>query len=164
MRKKLLKIMLVFLVILPLGLTYAQLKSQIKEAPSVEKSIRVPGIGSSSLGLNLFDPNRFNINHSYSLSFMNMGNNPVSMGIYQNQMSYIFSENLILNAKLGFIHNPLQMGMNQRQTNLFDNLIYGAELMYRPKENVILNIEFDSYPSLYRYGLSPYNYRYYPLP
>ena len=151
---------LVVLLSVPFVFLNAQLKSQIREKPSVRESISIPGIHSSSLGFNLLDPRRFTMHHSYSLSFANMGNYSTSMGVYQNLMSYVFSKKLWVNANIGFIHNPMKVGMNDYSTSLMDNLIYGAELDYHPKDNIHLNIRFNSVPMRYRYSLSPFSNRY----
>ena len=148
-------IALVILAVLPLN---AQLKSQIPKPLGVEDAIQIPGLGSKSLGLNFIDPDRFFMNHSYSLTYSSFGGGS-SMGVYQNQMSYIFSDKLMLRTRLGFIHNPLNMG-SQTMTpgNMMDKLIYGFDLNYQPKDNVFLNIRFDKSPYYYRSGFYPYGY------
>ncbi|RKY55579.1 MAG: hypothetical protein DRP89_03005 [Candidatus Neomarinimicrobiota bacterium] len=161
MKSKFVKIFLIIFLIMPLGLIEAQFKSQLKEKPSVEKSIKIPNVGPSSSGFSLLDPNRFFMNQSYSLSYMSFGKSSTSLGIYQNRMSYIFSDKLTLNGHIGFIHNPLQMGINNNSMNPINNIIYGAELNYHPKENLFLNIRFDKVPLYYRYGMMPYGNRYY---
>lgn len=161
MKSKFIKIFLITLLVMPLGLIKAQFKSQLKEKPSVEKSIQIPGVGPSSLGFSLFDPNRFFMNQSYSLSYMSFGKSSASLGIYQNTMSYIFSDKLTLSGRIGFVHNPLQMGVNQSSLSSTNNMIYGAELNYHPKDNLFLNLRFDKVPIYYRYGMMPYGNRYY---
>lgn len=154
-------VLVLFIVCVLIGLTVnlsAQLKSQVIEPQSVEDRIRVPGLGSSLLGLNLLNPDRFFMNHYYSLSMMTAGNSSMSMGVYQNSMSYIFSDQLQLNARIGFVHDPLHLGENSMQMDPMDNLIYGADLIYRPKENVLFNIRFDKVPYTYRVRTSPFGY------
>jgi hypothetical protein len=136
----------------------AQLKSQLPQDISVSEAIQIPGVGSTSSALGFIDPNRFFMHQSYSLSFLSWGGGSASMGVYQNTMSYIFSEKLAMNARLGFIHNPLSIGSLTNQSNLMDNLIYGADLIYRPKDNTILRISFDKSPYYRRSGFYPYGY------
>ncbi len=136
----------------------AQLKSQLPKPLGVEDAIQIPGLGSKSLGLNFIDPDRFFMNQSYSLSYSSWGGGS-SMGVYQNQMSYIFSDKLMLRTRLGFMHDPLNMGSNTMSpTNLTDKLIYGFDLNYQPKDNVFFNIRFDKAPYYYRSGFYPYGY------
>jgi hypothetical protein len=148
-------ILVILLMIVPLQ---AQLKSQVQKPLGVEKAIQIPGVGSKSLGLNFIDPNRFFMDHSYSLSYSSYGGGS-SIGVYQNQMSYIFSDKLMLRTRLGFMHNPLSLGSNtMTPTNMMDNLIYGIDLNYRPRENTLFRIRFDKSPYYYRSGFYPYGY------
>ncbi len=174
MNKQIIKFILVLFIFIPCLVVNAQLKSQMNIGTSVEREIQVPGMGHTSLDLNLFDPARFSMNHSYSLSMSSFGNSNSSIGMYINNMSYVFSDKLLLNARVGFAHDPLQMGNpgQNMNMNMMDNLVYGADLTFRPKENVVFHLSFDKRPySLYNnygygmgyrnnYGISPYGYRY----
>lgn len=150
---------LVTIVLLLVGMLplQAQLKSQLPRPLAVEDAIQIPGVGSNNSLLSFINPDRFFMNQSYSLSYSSFGGGS-SMGIYQNQMSYIFSDKLMMNARLGLMHDPLNLGSYAtRQTNLMDNLIYGFDLSYRPKDNVFLNIRFDKRPYYYHSGFYPYS-------
>ena len=136
----------------------AQLKSQLPQDLSVSEAIKIPGVGSTGSALSFIDPNRFFMHQSYSLSFLSCGGGSASLGVYQNTMSYIFSEKLAMNARLGFMHNPLSIGNLTNQSNLMDNLIYGADLIYRPKDNTMFRISFDKSPYYRRSGFYPYGY------
>jgi len=151
------KIFTIFGLIILLSVSsFAQYKSQVEELPTLEKAIQFPGSNNSN-GLNLLDPNRFFMNQSYSLS-MGFGQTGTgSMGMYMNNMSYILTSDLIVNARLGFVHNPLQMG-NTMTGNLGQNLIYGADILYKPTENMRLKLSFDKRPYTYNPYMSPYRY------
>ncbi|MDO9547641.1 MAG: hypothetical protein Q7J65_01575 [Candidatus Marinimicrobia bacterium] len=154
----LMTIVLLLVGMLPLQ---AQLKSQLPKALAVEDAIQIPGVGSNNSLIGFIDPDRFFMNQSYSLSYSSFGGG-TSMGVYQNQMSYVFSDKLMMNTRLGFMHNPLGIGSySTGQTNLMDNLIYGFDLSYRPKDNVFFNIRFDKTPYYYRSGFYPYDYSIY---
>ena len=161
MLKKVSEIFVIVVVICSLVPLPAQLKSQVSKPLPVEKAIRIPGIGSTKLGINFLDPNRFFMNQSYSLSYSSWGGRSASMGIYQNSMSYIFSDKLALRTRIGFMHDPLSMNTMTNQNNLMDNLIYGADLVYRPKKNMMFNIRFDKSPYYYRSRFYPYGYSFY---
>jgi len=154
---------LITIVLLSVGMLplQAQLKSQLPKALAVEDAIQIPGVGSNSSLLSFIDPNRFFMNQSYSLSYSSFGGGS-SMGVYQNQMSYIFSDKLMMNARLGLMHDPLSIGSySTGQTNLMDNLIYGFDLSYKPKDNVFFSIRFDKRPYYSRSGFYPYGYSIY---
>jgi len=149
-------LILVFSIIILFSVgTFAQFKSQVKDVPTLEQAIKYPGNG-NNVGLNLFDPSRFTMNQSYSL-MMGIGKGSGSMGMYLNNMSYMLSNNLMVNARLGFVHNPMQMG-NTMTGNLSNNLIYGADILYKPFENMRLKLSFDKRPSRYNYYMNPYSY------
>jgi len=158
---KFIRLILIVLLLAGMFPLQAQLKSQLPRPLAVEEAIQIPGVGSNNSLLSFIDPDRFFMNQSYSLSYSSFGGG-TSMGIYQNQMSYIFSDKLMLNARLGFMHNPLGIGSySAGQTNLMDNLIYGFDINYRPKDNVFFSLRFDKSPYYYRSGFYPYN-RYNP--
>ncbi|MCF7885516.1 MAG: hypothetical protein K9M80_03390 [Candidatus Marinimicrobia bacterium] len=148
-------VILTLAILMSIG-CFAQYKTQVQEHPTLEKAIKLPG-QTNTTGLNLFDPNRFSMDQSYSMMMGIGGSNSGSMGMYMNNMSYIFSKNLILNAKLGFVHNPLQMG-NTVNNNMANNLIYGADVLYKPTENMRLQISFSKRPYTSRYFYNPYRY------
>lgn len=138
------------------GLT--QLKSQIQQSPTLGEAIRLPGLASSLSNFSLFDPSRFSMHQSYSMSFATSGGQSASMGVYQNSMSFLLSNKLVLNTRFGFYHDPLKLGnMSTTNANMLDNLIYGADLIYRPKENATFILRFDRTPHYYSYGYyNPY--------
>ncbi|MFA4838050.1 MAG: hypothetical protein WC703_01060 [Candidatus Neomarinimicrobiota bacterium] len=164
MKRKAIVAWISIVLFLPFGLVRGQLKSQIRETASVEQNIKIPGIGSSLLGLGFLDKSRFSMRQSYSLSFATFGKQSRScgMGVYQNNFSYLFSDKLMMNGRVGFYHDPLKIGNTQLSQNLMDNISYGADIIYRPKENVLLNFSFDRAPATYQYGYGPYSYRYFP--
>jgi len=129
----------------------AQLKTQVERKMSVEERIKLPDYGPLS---GLLSSDRFFMRQSYSLSFFSMGNFSGSVGMYINQMSFLISDKLLLNATLGFVHSPLTRGIDHN-SNLLNNLIYGAELLYKPTRNTFINLRFDItpyyYPSYYMY-------------
>jgi len=151
---------LIITVVLMIGLGtssgLAQLKSQLAQLPTIGEAIHLPGLSSLS-NFSLFDPSRFSMHQSYSMSFMSGGGQSASLGVYQNSMSFLLSNKLMLNTRFGFYHDPFKLG-NTTTTNsyMFNNLIFGADLTYRPKENVLFSIRFDRSP-YYSYGYyNPY--------
>ncbi len=160
------------LVLLPMIL-FGQVKEQIPNPISVEEMIQIPVQRDMSLNFKWFDANKFTMSHSYSMSVGSFGKNPYSQGMYLNQMNYAFSDKLNLKAVVGFTHDPLQLG----NTNLpgqgfdLDNMVYGAEVAYRPTKNSVFKFSFERTPAQYGgygynpYGYSPYGYRgYYRSP
>lgn len=129
----------------------AQLKTQVERKISVEERIKLPDYGKWG---GLLSSDRFSMHQSYSLSFFSMGNFSGSVGMYVNQMSFLISDKMLLKATLGIVHSPFTRGIG-RNPNFFNNLIYGAELLYKPTKNTFINLRFDTtpyyYPSYYMY-------------
>ncbi|HRS51924.1 MAG TPA: hypothetical protein P5067_05800 [Candidatus Marinimicrobia bacterium] len=153
------KILTVTMLAIFLGTTgFAQLKTQIQKSPTTLEAIQLPGLSSALSSYSLFDPSRFNMQQSYSLSYSTFGNQSMSLGVYQNAMSFLLSDKFLLNTRFGFYHNPLQLGtMNATSNNMLDNLILGADLIYHPRENTTFMIRFDRRPYYSSYGYyNPY--------
>jgi len=151
----------IILLVICLGTTtgFAQLKSQIYQSPTIGEAIRLPGLSSSMSKYSLFDPSRFAMQQSYTMSFTTAGGQSASMGMYQNAMSFLLSNKLMLNTRFGFYHDPFKLGnMSTSNSNMFNNLIYGADLIYQPKENATFILRFDHRPYYYSsYGYyNPY--------
>lgn len=163
--------LLTILVLLPMIL-FGQIKEEMPVPISVEKMIQIPVQRNMSMNFNWFDADKFTMSHSYSMSVGSFGKDPYSQGMYLNQMNYAFSDKLNLKAVVGFTHDPLQLG----NTNLpgnglnLDNMVYGAEIAYKPTENSVFKFSFERTPMRYgygynSYGYSPYGYnRYYATP
>ena len=146
------------MLVICLGATsgLAQLKSQLPQLPTIGEAIHLPGLSSLSK-FSLFDPSRFSMHQSYSMSFASGGGQSASLAVYQNSMSFLLSNKLLLNTRFGFYHDPFKLGtVSMTNSNMFNNLIFGADLTYRPKENVLFSIRFDRSP-YYSYGYyNPY--------
>jgi len=145
------------MLVICLGVTsgLAQLKSQLPQLPTTSEVIHLPGLSSLSK-FSLFDPSRFSMHQSYSMSFMSGGGQSASLGVYQNSMSFLLSNKLLLNTRFGFYHDPFKLGnTTTTNNNMFNNLFFGADLTYQPKENVLFSIRFDRMP-YYGYYYNPY--------
>jgi hypothetical protein len=105
---------------------------------------------------NLLDPNKFSMTHSYSLSFFNVGNQSLNQGLYLNTMTYQFSDPLLMQVAIGYVHQPFGGFQNQDGQN-GKMFVQRAMLQYKPSENMTLRIDFQQIPSsMY----SPYGYGY----
>src|SRR5262245_64266190 len=96
--------------------------------------------------------------HSYSLSYMSVGGQGFSQGLYLNTMSYRFADPLQLSLQWVIMNQPLSsLGVpSMYQSGFF---LSGANLEYKPSKNMSLGIQFNSYPAGY---YNPYRTGYYP--
>ena len=95
----------------------------------------------------LLNSDKLSISHSYSLSYTTFGNQGVSQGLYLNTINYRFSDPLLMQVRLGYLHQPF--GGSSNQSLGIDNkfFIQRAMLQYQPFKNTTLVIDYQSYPS-----------------
>ena len=150
-KKRLLIIFAAFLV-LPVSAS-GQLKQE-KSTNAFSKALLGAQNQQSLLGFIGFDPARFTMTQSYSLSYGSLGGQSVSQGVYLNRLSYQFTMPLHLSVEWGMAHNPLQNSQAAAitQSGLF---LSNARLRYEPSENLRFGIEYSSYPT----GTYPYGYQ-----
>lgn len=123
------------------------------------------------------DPTRFTMDHSIGMGYSSMGGHGFSQGYYMNTLTYKFDAPLMLRVRTGVANNPFQsQGMSQpgqsALSNMFNSaeLFGGADLIWKPKENVYLQISVDripggmwGYPGTFGYNRFPYGSLYHPM-
>ncbi len=136
----------------------AQFKSQRDTEGRVSDGI-APAGESSSLFLGWFDPEKFHMSHSFSLSYGTFGGQGMSLGTYTNSMTYQFSDKLDARADLSMMYSPTNsfssMGKTGRGSNFSSIFLSNAELNYRPWQNVQFRVQFRQMP-YYNPYYSPY--------
>jgi len=100
------------------------------------------------------DMSRFFMSHSYSMSYMSMGGQGFTQGLYLNTMSYQFTIPLTVSLQLGMAHNPFQ---GNKTANILQNgfFLSGAQVRYKPSKNTTIQLDFrqmpyQNYPGYYR--------------
>ena len=81
----------------------------------------------------LFDPNRFSINHGFSMSLLSFGGQPMNIRI-QTDMALVM---------------PSGVQSSLSGLGLQNNLFYRASLGYKPFSNVQINLSFEKMPAYY---------------
>ena len=102
---------------------------------SIAGSPNIPG---------LLDAQNFQMNHSFSMSMMNMGGMSVGVGAYTNSFSLAINPRLSLNTQISLVQPT--MGGLQNQGNVF----YGVELNYKASENSFFSFQLNNYPTYYQ--------------
>jgi len=140
----------------------AQLISQL---PNQNPGAMITG-SQSSEPLPLFDPSRFSMNHSFSMSAMNVGRQMINVATYTNMMNYTLNPNLHIGASFSLIQptgmqNPLSYGMDKTQ------FVYDAHLRYKPTDNTLFEVRMSNNPYnnerryMQRHKRNPYFNNYY---
>ncbi len=151
------KIVLFILIITILGFGLAGAQSNTEKSsvfkPDPTYSIQRPSGFLSSL----LDPSRFSMSHSYSISLLTAGKQTFNQGFYLNTMNYKFTDQFTLQARIGFLHQPLGGGfgmMNGQNSKVF---LQSARFQYKPSDKTSITFDYQVIPSSMAY---PYYSRY----
>jgi hypothetical protein len=153
--KKIAIVLSLFAVTLCVSTASAQYKSTIDPRPSVTESILRTGDGDFLSGL--LDPSKFNMHHSFSLSYASFAGQGLSLGVYTNSMQYKFSDQLDVRTDISLMTSPFNTLGKDAQSSLSGLFLNNAELNYRPWKNTLLQISYRQMPSAYWLG-SGYGY------
>lgn len=100
----------------------------------------------------LIDPNKFSMSQSYSLSFMSSGRQSTNVGLYLNTMNYQISDPLLMQVRVGYMHQPLG-GMSSQTSQNGNVFLQRAMLQYKPTDSMTFTVDYQQIP----YNtLSPY--------
>lgn len=148
------KLLIVFVAICLPALVLGQMKQDTK-LPSFSQVGTKPY---SNLILGFINPDKLTMNHTFSMSYMGMGNGGMMMNSYMNTINYQISNPLFLRFNLGIMNTPYNSFNNPALNNT--RFFGGAQLFYRPSDNTMIKLGFDIRPGYYRpgyYGPGFYN-------
>lgn len=150
--KKLLMMILV-LSIVP-TLVFGQLKRQ-SETVDIKNAIIAP-LGNTLSGLGLIDPSKLSMSHSFSMSYFSFGENSLSQSLYLNTIRYQIANPLTLKLQWGIQNFPHNTFMANHPAFKGGPFISGAELDYRPTENIQVKLQYNTMPGYYNSYRNPY--------
>ncbi len=102
----------------------------------------------------LLDPSKFSMKQSYTFSLFSMGGKTLNQGLYLNTMTYRFSNPLLVQLRVGLLHQPF--GGFGSSTGLNSKLfLQRAMVQYRPSNSMVFTIDYQMIPTHW-----PYNYYY----
>jgi len=124
----------------------AQFKAQLENETPVSETITRQQDPGFLFGW--FDPSKFSMHHSLSFSYMTLGGQGMSMGMYTNSMMYQFANNLSARADISLMYSPFNSpGLaGGRKNDLSSIYLSRAEVNYRPWENVVFQIQYRQIP------------------
>ncbi|MFC2088623.1 hypothetical protein ACFLSX_03400 [Calditrichota bacterium] len=134
----------IILLIIPFIL-FAQLKKDLKQPDF--SNILVNPANQYSL-FSFIDPSKLTMSHSASMSYTSMGGQSIVMNSYVNTIDYQFNDQLSMRTNLGIMASPYNSLPNNSYLNE-QQFFGGAELNYRPSENTLLSLKFESLPAYY---------------
>ena len=150
MKKKV--FMLLIVVLFVPSFLFAQLKSQDKPVQIKKELLQSDN---QYMGFRLFDPARFSMSHSVSMSYFSMGGDGLSQTMYLNTLRYQIANPLMLTVQWGiqnYPHNSFSKDNPAFNSGFF---LSNAELKYQPNDKFEMRFQYRSRPGLY----NPYLYR-----
>ncbi|MCF7824440.1 MAG: hypothetical protein K9N35_09760 [Candidatus Marinimicrobia bacterium] len=138
----------------------AQYKSELPSIPGLRAS-------STSGPTSIFgiDLSKIEFHNSYSMEVGSYAGNTVAMGLLKSSFDYMINPQVTVRGYVGLLNSPFSsLGSGDQQSSFVnginkDNIMYGGEITYRPKENVTLHIGINRIPvNAYRQLYSPYSY------
>ena len=153
--KQALKPIIVFLLLSSVTIAQFRTALPVKSLPT-----NLNGELDNQPSLALFDPDRFNLSHGFTMSMLSNGNHSYSVAGLNSNMNYLITDNLILDANFTLYRAQLPF---QQQGEILDQLdiAYDAGITYQPTKNSFLQLRFQNLPHNQRYQTrSPFNMRF----
>jgi len=104
----------------------------------------------------LLDPQRMQISHSYSFSYLSGGGQSGSVGMYFGAIQYQISKPLTLRVGLAYTHNPMTAFGANTGSIVNEGIYPSFSLDYRPSPNLYLEIGFQRVPGYNYWSSSPW--------
>lgn len=153
-------ILITLFLIIPV-LVQAQYKSEIPSIPGLNTSRSTAA--TSFFGIDL---SKVDFHNSYSMEVNSFGGNTVAMGLLKSSFDYMINPQVTVRGYVGLMHTPFSSfsppGGQASMVNgiNMENIMYGGEITYQPKENMYLHIGFNRVPAnAIRQMYSPYPYK-----
>ncbi len=148
------KILIILLVLTTSS--FSQFKDGDKNAPTIHDGLTASGYSSYGLFSNIFSPNKFQMNHSISMSYSSFGGNGIALSTYTNSMAYRFNNNLNVEVDASIVVSPYSSFGREHQKEINGIYLSRAQLNYSPTKNMHITVQYlNAPPGSYYY---PNNY------
>ncbi len=124
-----------------------QFRSQSEATSSVASSMIRQDDGGLLFGW--FDPSRFTISNSYSLSYTTSGGKGLSLGTLTSSLAYQISNPLSVQFDVSLVHSPYNNLGGNFTKEISGVYLSRAELNYRPSKITLLQIQYRQLPAMY---------------
>jgi hypothetical protein len=151
------KKLLLILLLSASSMIFGQFKGDENKPINVREGI----LNNNSFGsiFGFVDPTKFNMNHSFEMSYSAFGNNGMALGIYTNKLAYEFSEEFDIQVNTSFVNSPYNT-LGENFTNSINGVyIDNARINYRPSDKFKISLQFSNSPFNYynRYSYGRYS-------
>ncbi len=144
---------IIYILLLSSSIALAQFKNELDKPVNIRGGI--VNNSPSSFLLGFINPQNFQMNHSISMSYSSFGGNGVALGVYTNNMSYKFSDNLNIEADVSFVNSPYSSFGENHSKQLNGIYLSRAQLNYKIADNFKVMLQYNQLPNSY---YSPYGY------
>ncbi|MGA9117253.1 MAG: hypothetical protein WB626_10800 [Bacteroidota bacterium] len=134
-------------LLLGAGSAAAQFKADPRGEGRITDGLLVRPSASALFGW--FDPARFHMSHSLSVSYQTFGNQGLSLSTYTNSMLYDFADNLRAQADVSLMYSPWSSFGRQGGMDLGGLFLSRAQVDYRPWENFLVQVQYRNAPYEY---------------
>jgi hypothetical protein len=145
------KMKYIFAVITIISVGLGQLKSDLSQNNAITNNLSA----SDGSIMSLFDPSRFSMKHSFSMSMLSMNSQSIGVASYTNNMNFLLRDNLRLQTNVTFMQ-PNMISSNTPNPYSNSQLYFNSVLDYSPTENTHFQVSFGNYPMYSRYQTSPF--------
>jgi len=132
------------LLIIFSGMAVCQFRSQPEARSSVAGTLIRPDDGGLLFGW--FDPSKFTVRNSYSLSYTTSGGKGYSIGELTSNLAYQISNPLSVQFDVSLMHSPYNNLGGDFAKDITGIYLTRAELDYRPSKNMLLQIQYRQLP------------------
>jgi hypothetical protein len=137
----------VWVLIVVSFMVVGQFRSQPEARSSVTESMIRQDDGGLLFGW--FDPSRFTISNSYSLSYTTSGGRGFSLGTLTSSLAYQISNPLSVQFDVSLMHSPYNNLGGNFAKDISGVYLSRAEMNYRPSKNTLFQIQFRQLPAMY---------------
>lgn len=93
-----------------------------------------------------FDPMRFSMHQTYSMSFISGGGQSTGLGVFTNTFSYRAADNLAISADVSAVYSPFSTLGSKFQQSINGIYLSNARLDWKMGENSSMRIEYNGMP------------------
>ena len=111
----------------------------------------------------LFDPARFNMHQTYTMSFISGGGQSTGLGVFTNTFAYKAAEDLLISADISAVYSPYSSLGSAFQKSINGVYLSSARLDWKMGDNTFLRVEYNGMPYESSY-FSPFGSYYSPFP
>ncbi len=124
------------------GLAQAQFRNEL--APGADEKLNTLDAmkGGDSFLSQLFDPARFSMHQSYSMSFFSGGGGSTGLSMFTNTFSYKAADNLFISADVSAVYSPFSSFGSEFSKSLNGIYLNNARLDWRLGENTFMRVEY----------------------